>query len=186
VTKRREISVEYLNECFDPDFENGRLIWKVRPLHHFKDLKSCKSWNARYSKTVAGNIYTRKSGYQSYQVSIQDRSYLVHRIIWAMSTGGWPENEIGHIDGNPLNNKLSNLEDIPHSKNMTFQKLKKNNKSGVNGVYWSNSRNAWILHVTRREGIIKPRLIQTKDFFEAVCARKSFELVNGFDKNHGV
>lgn len=180
------ISIEYLNECFIPDFELGTLTWKVRPAYHFKDERSRKSWNTRYSGTIAGNIYTRKSGYQSYQVGIQDKSYLIHRIMWAMSVGSWPKNEIGHKDGNSLNNRLSNLEDIPHTKNMTFQKLKKSNKSGVNGVYWSNKRNAWILHVTRREGIIKPRLIQTKDFFEAVCARKSFELANGFDENHGM
>lgn len=78
------------------------------------------------------------------------------------------------------------LSDIPHEINMRFQKLKKQNKSGVNGAYWSNKRRCWALHVTRREGIIRPYLTQSKDFFEAVCAKKSFELKNGFDKNRGI
>lgn len=122
---RDDLSICYLNECFTADFEEGTLTWKVRPSNHFKNETVQKRWNSRYSGTLAGNVYTRKSGYQSFQVGIMDTSYLVHRILWA-------------------------------------------------------------LHITRREGIIRPYLTQSKDFFEAVCARKSFELKNGFDKNHGI
>jgi len=31
-------SLEYLNECFQPDFENGILYWKKRSLYHFKNM----------------------------------------------------------------------------------------------------------------------------------------------------
>lgn len=183
---RDDLSVEYLRECFEPNFDEGYLVWKRRPVSHFRNERVYKIWNTKYSGQRAGNLYTRKSGYQSYQVGIQDVSYLIHRIIWALYVGAWPEHDIGHKDGNSLNNKIENLSDIPHEINMRFQKLKKQNKSGVNGVYWSNTKGCWILSITRREGIIKPHLQQTKDFFEAVCARKSFELKNGFDKNHGL
>ena len=182
---RDDLSICYLNECFTADFEEGTLTWKVRPAYHFKNEIVQKRWNSRYSGTLAGNVYTRKSGYQSFQVSIMGTSYLIHRILWALYTGDWPKGDIGHRDGNPLNNRISNLSDIPHEINMRFQKLKKQNKSGVNGVYWSNKRQCWVLHVTRREGIIKPYLTKSKDSCEAVCARKSFELRNGFDRSHG-
>ena len=183
---RDDLSIEYLKECFTANFEDGYLIWNKRPLSHFPSgERSWKIWNTKYSGSVAGNIYTRKSGYQSYQVGVQDVSYLVHRVLWALYTGEWPSGDIGHKDGNPLNNKISNLSDIPHAINMRFQKLKKQNKSGINGVYWSNTRNCWVMSITRREGIIRPYLTQSKDLFEIACARKSFEIANQFDKNHG-
>ncbi len=183
---RDDLSIEYLKECFTANFEDGYLVWNKRPLSHFPSgERSWKIWNTKYSGSIAGNVYTRKSGYQSHQVGIQDISYLVHRVIWALHTGSWPENDIGHKDGNPLNNRISNLSDIPHALNMRFQKLKKQNKSGINGVYWSEKRGCWVMHITRREGIIKPYLTQSKDFFEIACARKSFELKNDFHEMHG-
>jgi hypothetical protein len=183
---RDDLSIEYLKECFTANFEEGYLVWNKRPPHHFPSgEKYWKIWNSKYSGTIAGNIYTRKSGYQSYQVGIQDISYLVHRVMWALYAGSWPENDIGHKDGNPLNNKISNLSDIPHALNMRFQKLKKQNKSGINGVYWSEKRGCWVMSITRREGIVKPYLTQSKDLFEIACARKSFELKNDFHEMHG-
>jgi hypothetical protein len=81
---RDDLSIEYLEQCFSANFKEGYLIWNARPLSHFKDERVWKIWNTKYSGTKAGNIYTRKSGYQSYQVRIQDISYLVHRIMFAL------------------------------------------------------------------------------------------------------
>lgn len=183
---RKELPIEYLMECFEPDFDKGLLYWKVRPLSHFKDQTAMKKWNTRYSKTRAGNIYTRSSGYQSYQVGIQDQSYLIHRIIWALWSGSWAEGDVAHKNGDSLDDRIINLSDEEHAENMRYQKLKKQNKSGVNGVYWNESKQCWILSITRRQGIIRPYLTQSKDLFEAVCARKSFEIMNGFHPNHGM
>lgn len=181
---RDDLSIEYLDECFLADFANGTLTWKVRPLSHFKKEVTCRIWNTKYSGTVAGNIYTRKSGYQSYQVGIQDISYLVHRIIFALYYKKWPSCDIGHINGNPLDNRISNLEDIEHSENMKFTKLKKQNKSGVNGVYWSEKRSRWVLN-TVRGALARPYLTQHISLFEIACARKSYELDCGMHLGHG-
>lgn len=58
---RDDLSIYYLNECFTADFEEGTLTWKVRPSNHFKNETIQKRWNSRYSGTLAGNVYTRKS-----------------------------------------------------------------------------------------------------------------------------
>ncbi len=181
---RDDLSIEYLEECFTANFEEGVLFWNKRPLHHFRNERVWKIWNTKYSGTKAGNIYTRKSGYKSYQVGIQDISYLVHRIMFALYYKRWPKFDIGHKNGNSLDNRIENLEDIPHSDNMKFLKLKKQNKSGVNGVYWSNTRNCWVIS-TIRSTKIKPYLTQSLDFFEIVCARKSYEIAYGMHENHG-
>lgn len=182
---RDDLSIEYLEECFTANFEEGYLIWNKRPISHFNKERTYKIWNTKYSGTRAGNIYTRKSGYQSYQVGIQDISYLVHRVIYALYHKKWPDFDIGHANGNPLDNRISNLGDVPHSDNMKFTKLKKQNKSGVNGVYWSEKRGRWMIMIIQKSPV-KPFLTQTLDMFEAVCARKSYELAHGMNINHGI
>lgn len=182
---RDDLSIQYLEECFTANFEEGYLIWNKRPASHFNKERTYKIWNTKYSGTRAGNIYTRKSGYQSYQVGIQDISYLVHRVIYALYHKKWPDFDIGHANGNPLDNRISNLGDVPHSDNMKFTKLKKQNKSGVNGVYWSEKRGRWMIMIIQKSPV-KPFLTQTLDMFEAVCARKSYELAHGMNINHGI
>ena len=46
-----------------------------------------------------------------------------------------PDMVIDHIDGNPLNNTWSNLREISGGENVRNQKLSKNTRSGVTGVY---------------------------------------------------
>lgn len=181
---RNDLSVEYLKECFTADFEAGTLTWNVRPLHHFKDTRVHKLWNTRYSGTGAGNLYTRKSGYQSFQVGIQDTSYLVHRILWTLHSGAWPEEDIGHINGDPLDNRIENLSSISHADNMKFTKLKKSNKSGLNGVGWCRRRGRWII-TNIRSAATRPYISQSISLFEAACARKSHELAHGMGELHG-
>lgn len=182
---RDDLSIQYLEECFTANFEEGYLIWNRRPVSHFNKERTYKIWNTKYSGTRAGNIYTRKSGYQSYQVGIQDISYLVHRVIYALYHKKWPDFDIGHTNGNPLDNRISNLGDVPHSDNMKFTKLKKQNKSGINGVYWSEKRGRWMIMIIQKSPV-KPFLTQTLDMFEAVCVRKSYELAHGMNINHGI
>lgn len=181
---RNDLAVDYLKECFTPDFIKGTLTWNVRPLHHFKDERCFKLWNTKYSGSNAGNIYTRKSGYQSFQVGIKDVSYLVHRILWTLHSGTWPEEDIGHLNGDPLDNRIENLSSISHAENMKFTKLKKSNKSGVNGVGWCCRRERWVITPVR-SAAARPYLSQTISLFEAACARKSHELSHGMGMLHG-
>lgn len=51
--------------------------------------------------------------------------------------------DIDHINGNPLDNRRSNLRHISHKDNSRNCKLSKNNTSGFNGVNWVKSKNKW-------------------------------------------
>lgn len=59
----------------------------------------------------------------------------VHRFLIFAHTGSWPKGLIDHIDGNPHNNRLSNLRLCSRAKNSRNRKTHSNNKSGYKGVY---------------------------------------------------
>ena len=84
------------------------------------------------------------------RITFDGRQYLAHRIAFAMTNGYWPL-MVDHIDGNKQNNSPENLRPsnfVPNGQNRT--KLMPSNKSGVNGVGWSKSRNQWTSYIKAR------------------------------------
>lgn len=82
--------------------------------------------------TVAGSL--RKDGYLG--VSLLNKQYLVHRIIWLLHYKEWPKDEVDHIDGNRTNNKIENLRiSNRFDNNRNRHGPSKSNKLGVLGVY---------------------------------------------------
>jgi hypothetical protein len=74
-----------------------------------------------------------QNGYR--QIGFKSKKYLSHRVAWFLHYGCWPNNDVDHIDGNPSNNKISNLRDVSHSKNLQNRKSATiRNKTGFLGV----------------------------------------------------
>ena len=62
----------------------------------------------------------------------------LHRLIM-----GFPKTDVDHINGNPLDNRKTNLRIAAHKDNSRNTKLSKNNTSGYNGVVWRPERKKW-------------------------------------------
>lgn len=88
-----------------------------------------------YSVDTEGNVYSHKpsgtkklSAYKhrargkNLYVGIRagKRSYLVHRLMMAAKLGRMlkTSEQVNHIDGNTLNNSMSNLEVVSHKQNV--------------------------------------------------------------------
>jgi len=70
--------------------------------------------------------------------------HLVHRLAWLYVHGEFPDFYIDHIDGNPNNNKISNLREATQSANMQNQrKLRKDSTSGYTGVSFDKRVGKW-------------------------------------------
>ena len=86
------------------------------------------------SRALAGSEI-RGTTFEGYvRVKVCGKLYMAHRIAWLLQHGKWPANEIDHIDGNKLNNKIENLRDVPKTLNQRNAKRRKDNSSGIVGV----------------------------------------------------
>ena len=89
---------------------------------------------------LRGNVIKRKTnaGYVSIGGGYYFKGSLsAHHYAWYMTYGNVDFEMIDHINGNPSDNRISNLRVVtPQENNFNFQKAK--------GYSWDKSRNKWI------------------------------------------
>lgn len=117
------------------------------------------------------------------RVTFKGARLAEHRVAWLLFYGCWPLHEIDHINQNKLDNRISNLRDVPKALNQKNTRLPTNNTSGVQGVCWIERDAAWSAVINDNGKTIY--LGYFKDFFDACCARKAAEPKYGYHINHG-
>ena len=138
---------EYWNECFTYDAETGSLIWKERPLHHFKGHAYMTHWNGRHFGKIAGTYNEKWGNYIRVSVLGKDRG--IHRIIWEMHNGLIPPKmTVDHINGNSTDNRIENLRLATHPQNTRNSKISKRNTSGYKGVSQCRVSGQWKAYIT--------------------------------------
>lgn len=173
-----DLTQKYIVECVNYDELSGKLVWKSRPVTHFKSASICKWWNSRYSGKTIG--YKRKDGYMEF--AIGGKLYLLHRVIWLYKTGRLPV-QVDHIDHVRSNNRWENLREVTAQENRCNMSRPKDNHSGTIGISWSKISGKWHSYIT----IFGKRkhLGLFDDINDAISARKDAELELGFHENHG-
>lgn len=132
----------------------------------------------------AGTIRARgNKGKRYVQVGLCGMSFYAHRLAWLHAHGEWPSGEIDHINGDGLDNRLSNLRVVAHADNNRNQRLHKTNSTGVAGVSWSKCAGKWLARISS-EGKTKYLGVFEK-FDDAVAARRAAETEHGYHQNHG-
>ena len=117
------------------------------------------------------------------KTQIGTKQYVLHRLAWLYEHGEWPVGIIDHIDHNRKHNAIENLRDVSIKENSKNQRIGKNNKSGVTGVFWNKAKNKWQACV-KVDGKNK-HLGYFSDMEEATRARQVANELYGFHENHG-
>ena len=112
------LTAERLRELLHYDPETGVFTWRESRHNHVR------------VGTIAGH---NNHGYL--RIHIGDKSYGAHRLAWLHVYGKWPSDQIDHIDGKPLNNRIINLREAIHAQNVQNQyRPHTNGQSGLLGV----------------------------------------------------
>jgi len=102
----READVKALRQAVLYNPETGVLLWKARPVGHFKSARAQTLWNARFAGRRAFN-HLRADGYRC--GLFNRKTFFAHRVAWFLSYGEWPSDQIDHINRNKSDQRLSNL-----------------------------------------------------------------------------
>lgn len=161
--KPDEAVLQAIKERLSYDRTSGILIWSAPP---------------KYSKMKKGDIAgtsNKINGYVAISVGIDGVCYKVkgHHIAWYLFYGEWPSQLIDHKDRNRSNNRILNLRLATDSKNCQNRSVRKDNKTGVTGISWSNLGNCYRVNITKSGNTISVGSFSS--FEEAKIARLNAE-----------
>lgn len=128
------LTAAQLRSLLDYEESSGVFRWRARA--GAASSPKIRRWNTHYVGTIAGTILS--TGRRI--IRIQPRGYLAHRLAWLYVHGVWPEVEIDHIDGCPLNNAIRNLRLATDSQQQMNRLRQSNNTSGYKGVCPSSKK----------------------------------------------
>lgn len=155
---------EQLARVFRYDFATGDLFWTD---------------DVSVSARVRGKAALNSIASNGYRFGSYQGQYLArHRVIWKLVNGNEPA-EIDHIDGDPANNKFSNLRSVTHEENCRNRKRYSTNTSGVAGVSWNARAQRWYAYIYIDTRMKNLGMFATKE--EAIAARQAAELLLGYN-----
>jgi hypothetical protein len=153
----------------------GRLYWtKTKP----GILAGAETGiTIRYSKPG------RKSPYR--HLKFDGKSYLAHRVAWVLTYGHLKKGQqIDHINHDGLDNRISNLRLVSGNGNHKNAPKRRDNTSGVTGVWWHAQLNKWASEIFVSGKKHALGVYVSKD--DAIASRKAAEVKYGFHPNHGL
>ena len=96
-------TVERLREVLSYDPATGAFVW----------IKRMGAIRSRLGQVAGSHDSTTNRR----RIIVDGSRQWAYRIAWAISTGKWPTNEIDHINGNSMDDRLSNLREATRTQN---------------------------------------------------------------------
>ena len=174
------MDIALLQALLSYNSETGSLTWKHRVATLFPSVRAANAWNARY----AGQPAFTTDGPTGYKTGhIFRKTYMAHRVAWAVSNGVWPDHEIDHISGVRWDNRLVNLRDATRAQQQRNVKQRRDNTTGAKGVDFKTCIGKWRARINH--GGRRIHLGAFVSLGEAIAARKAAERECGYHANHG-
>lgn len=132
-------STELLTACneklsYDP--VSGIFLWKIRVSKKVQ------------ANSIAGNIGSNGYRYIGITCNGKYTRYAAHRLAWLITVGNLPTNNIDHINGIRIDNRLCNLREATHSENQHNRPMLRNNTSGFKGVSYHKAINKFAARIS--------------------------------------
>ena len=115
-----------------------------------------KQYRPKLKDKEAGGLYGDR-----FVLKLFQRRFVVARVIWEMFNGPIPEEMvIDHLNGNPRDNRISNLACKTIKHNSQNCKMNKRNRSGFVGVHY-NYKNDKLIEVVAKIFRNKQNILKT-------------------------
>ncbi len=131
MAKRRGLTRERLLEALSYSPKTGVFKWRISPNRRIR----------------VGNIAGSSNSAGYLLIMIDNDRYRAHRLAWLYVHDEWSLDDIDHINGDPSDNRLSNLRLATRSQNMANARKPITNTSGFKGVYYDRSRGKWAANI---------------------------------------
>jgi len=119
---------------------------------------------------VAGTIH--HTGYC--RIKIDGKDYLAHRLAFLYMTGEFPKDQADHIDGNPANNRWSNLRECTHAENQQNRASKPGSTSKHVGINRYKKTQKWRAAIKINGKPIHLGYFETEEAaYQAYCKAKA-------------
>jgi len=91
----------------------------------------------------------KRIGY--YRMKAYGKTWLVHRVIFAIYEGWWPD-MVDHIDRDKTNNQLSNLRAARRNQNTVNSRPRSDNTTGWRGVIYHKAAKGYVAQSSDKQG----------------------------------
>jgi len=112
------------HDAFSADYVNGRLFWAKPPKNH-----------AELTGVEAGYVNRAKGKNKDYwHIRLGGKTFKRSRVMFYMYHGYWPMPCVDHINGNSLDDSITNLRQSSFSQNTINSKPKRSQFGFPRGV----------------------------------------------------
>lgn len=117
-------SIEYLKTRIKVDLELGKIYWIDATKHH-KNLVGLEAGTKR-AGTSNSKFY--------WHVKIDSIPLKRSHLVFLFANGRWPEQQIDHINGNSLDDRIENLREVTATQNAWNHKSRRKKSNLPMGV----------------------------------------------------
>ena len=157
---------------------------RLKELAHYDPETGVFAWKIKRGCIAAGQKAGRKTCYGYIRIQFDGCDAPAHHWAVLWMTGEAVPDQIDHINGVRDDNRWSNIRFATSRDNNRNQRLQDRNRTGLPGVGIRSQDGCFCVNFIDNDG--NRHQASRKDFFEAVCIRKSMEAKSGtYHYNHG-
>ena len=165
-SKRDDLTAERLRHVVNYDAASGLFTRRAKT--------GCKG----IIGDAMGNLARDGNGQKRIRIGIDGCSYFAHRLAWLYVTGGWPTEDIDHINGDGSDNRWCNLRAATRSQNLMNRRVI--GRHGLKGVEKQTHGHTWAARIKSGDKRIYLGNFQTKEEAHAAYVRAAERLHGEF------